>query len=40
MESSMLEIISSFENLTLDLFCGCGGMSKGLSDAEFNIYTG
>lgn len=21
----------------LDLFCGCGGMSKGLEDAGFNI---
>lgn len=24
----------------LDLFCGCGGMSKGLSDAGFNIIAG
>lgn len=25
---------------TLDLFCGCGGMSKGLSDAGLNIIAG
>ncbi len=25
---------------TLDLFCGCGGLSKGLSDAGFNIIAG
>lgn len=24
----------------LDLFCGCGGMSKGLYDAGFNIIAG
>ena len=24
----------------LDLFCGCGGMSKGLSDAGINIIAG
>jgi len=24
----------------LDLFCGCGGMSKGLNDAGFNIVAG
>jgi len=24
----------------LDLFCGCGGMSKGLEDAGLNIMVG
>ena len=24
----------------IDLFCGCGGMSKGLTDAGFNIIAG
>lgn len=24
----------------IDLFCGCGGMSKGLSDAGINVVLG
>ena len=32
------ETKSSFK--VLDLFCGCGGMSKGLEDAGLNIVAG
>ena len=39
------KIISSKEHPihtfnVLDLFCGCGGMSKGLSDAGLNVIAG
>ena len=32
--------ISNNKLNTIDLFCGCGGMSKGLSDAGLNIIAG
>jgi len=34
------EIISSRTLNVIDLFCGCGGMSKGLTDAGLNIIAG
>lgn len=32
--------ISKMQYNTLDLFCGCGGMSKGLEDAGLNVIAG
>ena len=32
--------ISNNKLNVIDLFCGCGGMSKGLSDAGLNIIAG
>jgi DNA-cytosine methyltransferase len=37
--STIIEPISETLNV-LDLFCGCGGMSKGLTDAGLNIIAG
>jgi DNA (cytosine-5)-methyltransferase 1 len=36
---SLIEPITETLNV-IDLFCGCGGMSKGLTDAGFNIIAG
>ena len=37
--TSLLEPITETLNV-IDLFCGCGGMSKGLTDAGLNIIAG
>jgi hypothetical protein len=32
--------ISNMQYNVLDLFCGCGGMSRGLEDAGLNVIAG
>ena len=39
LSSSLIEPITETLNV-IDLFCGCGGMSKGLTDAGLNIIAG
>ena len=42
-KSQLIELINIKNNVILnviDLFCGCGGMSKGLTDAGLNIIAG
>ena len=39
-ENNMQFINNSNTLNVIDLFCGCGGMSKGLTDAGFNIIAG
>jgi hypothetical protein len=40
-ENDNKQIVKQKEKLkVLDLFCGCGGMSKGLSDAGLDIIAG
>lgn len=36
----ILSVISVMQYNVLDLFCGCGGMSKGLVDAGLNVVAG
>ena len=35
-----LRIVNKEKLIVLDLFCGCGGMSKGLQDAGLNVIAG